>query len=151
MVMGAPISVWRSLLSCRFDSMILILQDLYACVDYIQSELNISQPELTVLVGRSAGALPVSMFCNQWPHKIQAALLQVTNSVMNILLSSSLLFLLVSTCQFSTQPVRSFKLPQYKRHGRVWGQWWVRCCYIIIILLLTYCCYFSLQFTTAQW
>lgn len=56
----------------------LCLQDLYACVDYVQSELNLSRPERTALIGRSAGALPVSMFCNLWPHKIQAALLQVT-------------------------------------------------------------------------
>lgn len=54
------------------------MQDLYACVDLIHSELNVSQPELTAVVGRSAGALPVAMFCNLWPNKIQAALLQVT-------------------------------------------------------------------------
>ena len=70
------------------QSYVLILQDLYACVDYIQSELNISQPELTALVGRSAGALPVAMFCNLWPHKTQAAVLQVTNIVIIVLLIS---------------------------------------------------------------
>lgn len=70
--------------SCFLITVILILQDLYACVDYIQSELNVSRPELTALVGRSAGALPVAMFCNLWPHKTQAAVLQVTIIVLLI-------------------------------------------------------------------
>ena len=55
-----------------------LVQDLHACVQHLQSELDITKPEQTALVGRSAGALPVAMFCNLWPRKIQAALLQVT-------------------------------------------------------------------------
>ena len=63
------------------------MQDLYTCVEHIQSKVKITQPKLTALVGKSAGSLPVAMFCNLWPHKIQAALLQVIKSC---LLSSPL-------------------------------------------------------------
>ncbi|XP_064399872.1 prolyl endopeptidase-like [Halichondria panicea] len=50
-------------------------QDLAACVASVQCD--ISQPRLTALVGESAGALPVGMFSNLWPHLLQAAILKV--------------------------------------------------------------------------
>ena len=82
---------------CFLIIVILVLQDLYACVDYIQSELTISRPELTALVGRSAGALPVAMFCNLWPHKTQAALLQVTNYSVILF---TIIYVIVCSCSF---------------------------------------------------
>lgn len=59
------------------------VEDLAACIRTL-FQSGVSQPALTALTARSAGAILAGALCNQHPHLLRAVLLQVSCIIMEL-------------------------------------------------------------------